>query len=196
MPPANGEDGNPKPQSQTIDGENKKSQRQVKVHRVDENVEDVERASKMRISTPTPANLGPAQLVHRSFHDADTVYPTILPSFGPSSVAQMNQNSSAKSSLCRRCSEINLDMLLSRSHKTQAGQAANELRPVPSWDIHSYALCSLLQSTLDPIWSTQAGKKVSLRTYSSNKMVDKLWSSISTNWLKVGYTGRYICFST
>jgi hypothetical protein len=192
MPPANGEDGNPKTQNKTIDGEKKKFQRQVKGRHVDENVEDVERASKMRISTPTQANLGPAQLVHRSFHEADAVYPTIIPSFSPSSAAQKNRNLSAKSNLCRRCSEIDLDMLLSRSHKTQAGQAAKELSPVPSWDILSCALCSLFRSTLRPFWSKQAGRKVPLRTYSSNKMVDKVWSSISTNLLEVGHSGRYI----
>jgi hypothetical protein len=83
-------------------------------------------------------------------------------------------------------------MLLSRSHKTRAGQAAKELSPVPSWDILSCALCSLFQSTLDPIWSKQAGRKVPLRTYSSNKVVDKIWSSISTNLLVVGLSERYI----
>lgn len=83
-------------------------------------------------------------------------------------------------------------MLLSRSHKTQAGQATKELSPVPSWDILSCALCSLFRSTLRPFWSKQAGRKVPLRTYSSNKMVDKVWSSISTNFLEVGHSGRYI----
>jgi hypothetical protein len=192
VPPANGEDGNPKSQHKIIEGEKKKSQRQVKGRHVDDKVEDVERASSMRISTPNQENLELAQLVHRSFHEADTIYPTILPSFNQSSAAQTSRNLSAKSTLCRRCTKIDLDTLLSRSHKTHAGQAAKELSPVPSWDITSCALCSLFQSTLNPLWSTQAGRKVPLRTYSSNKMVDKVWSSISTNLLQVGHSRRYI----
>jgi hypothetical protein len=164
VPPANGEDRNPKSQHKIIEGEKKKSQRQVKGRHVDDKVEDVERASSMRISTPNQENLELAQLVHRSFHEADTIYPTILPSFNQSSAAQTSRNLSAKSTLCRRCTKIDLDTLLSRSHKTHAGQAAKELSPVPSWDITSCALCSLFQSTLNPLWSTQAGRKVPLRT--------------------------------
>jgi hypothetical protein len=128
---SNGEDGNPKSQNKTIDGEKKKSQAQVKGCHVDDKVEDVERASSMRISTPNQENLGLAQLVRRSFYEADTVCPTILPSFNQSSAARGNRNLSAKSTLCRRCAKIDLDTLLSRLHKTHAGQAAEELSPVP-----------------------------------------------------------------
>ena len=186
VPPANEEDGNPKPQNKIVDGEKKKIQKQVKGRHVHEKVGDVERASKKGISTPTGAKLGPAQLVHRGFQEADTVYPTILPSFSQSSAAQKNGN------LCRRCRKIDLNTLLSRSHKTHAGQTAKDLSPVPSWDILSCALCSLFQSTLDRFWSKKAGTEVPIRTYSSNKMVDKVWSSISTNLLAVGHSGRYI----
>lgn len=60
VPLANAEDGNPKSQNEVIKGEKKKPQRQVKGRYADEKVEDVERESGVRISTPTPANLGPA----------------------------------------------------------------------------------------------------------------------------------------
>ncbi|PMD37808.1 hypothetical protein L207DRAFT_600441 [Hyaloscypha variabilis F] len=96
-----------------------------------------------------------------------------------------------RSNLCSRCAEIDLDALLSRQHKTQAGQLAQDLSPVPNWKIDSCALCSLLSSTID-LRHWPAGRKVPLRTYSSNKMEDKAWNSISTNLLQAGYSGRYI----
>ena len=192
MPSANGEYGHPKSQKKIIDGEKKKSLRQIKGWHVDDKVEDVERASSMKISTRNQESQGQTQLVRHTSCEVDTIYPTILPSFNKSSATQTNRNLSTKNSLCRRCAKIDLDMLLSRSHKTHAGQPAKDLSPVSSWETSSCTLCSLFQSTLHPIWSTQDGRKVPLRTYSSNKMVDKVWSSISTNLLQVGYGGRYI----
>jgi hypothetical protein len=192
VPSANEEYGHPKAQKKFIEGEKKKSQRQIKGRHVDDKVEDVERASSMKIPTPYQENQGQTQLVRRTSREADTIYPTILPSFNQSSAAQTNRNLSAKKGLCRRCAKIDLHTLLSRSHKTHAGQPTKELSPVPSWETPSCTLCNLFQSTLSPLWSTQAGRKVPLRTYSSNKMVDKVWSSISTNLLHVGHSGRYI----
>ena len=118
------------------------------------------------------------------------IYPTILPSFCQSSVTPPKRSLRVRSNLCTRCAKINLDALLSRPHKTQAGQLAKNLSPVPTWKIDSCALCSLLSSTMD-LRHWPSGRKVPLRTYSSNKMEDKAWNSISTNLLQAGY-GRYI----
>jgi hypothetical protein len=192
VPPANEKDGNPKSQNKIIGGEKKKPRKQVKNHHIDYKVKDIEGASSMRISTPNQEKPGLAQLIRGSFHEADTIYPTILPSFSQSSATQTNRNLSTKGTLCGRCAKIDLDALLSRSHKTRAGQAAKNLSPLSSWDMPSCTLCSLFQSTLGTLWSTQARRKVPLRTYSSNKMEDKVWSSISTNLLQVGYSRRYI----
>jgi hypothetical protein len=97
----------------------------------------------------------------------------------------------AQSHLCRRCAGIDLDILLSRPHKTQAGQPAKKLNPVRNWNIDSCHLCSLLYSAIDvAVWAS--ARVVPFRTFSSNKMEDRTWSSISTNLLQVGHAGRYI----
>jgi len=124
-------------------------------------------------------------------NERDDMYPTILPSFRQSSVAASKRNLRERSNLCTRCAKIDLDTLLSRPHKTQAGQPAKNLSPVPNWEIDSCALCSLLSSTMN-LHYWPSGKKVPLRTYSSDKMGDKAWNSISTNLLQVGQSGRYI----
>ncbi|KAE9371965.1 HET-domain-containing protein [Stipitochalara longipes BDJ] len=176
-----GGDGNPGPLNKIIEREKKKLLSQTandqSVGSGDE-VEDDGRVSSTK-------------LVHHTLHEAENIYPTILPRFIPSSTAQSKRTRLAKSNLCGRCAKIDLDTLLSRSHKTQAGQAAKKLSPVSSWKKTSCPLCSLFYSTMSRPRSTEIGEQVPLRTYSSNKMEDKVWSSISTNLLQVGYT-RYI----
>ncbi|KAH6699022.1 heterokaryon incompatibility protein-domain-containing protein [Leptodontidium sp. MPI-SDFR-AT-0119] len=124
-------------------------------------------------------------------NDRGKIYPTILPSLGQSSQSPSNQNHLLRSNLCKRCAQIPLDTLLSRPHKTQAGQSAKNLSPVPKWEIDSCSLCSLLSSTMNlEYWP--AGRVVPLRSHSSNKLEEKTWSSISTNMLEVGYSTRLI----
>lgn len=124
-------------------------------------------------------------------HERGDIYPTILPSLCQSSAAPPKQSLRVRSNLCTRCSKIDLDALLSRPHKTKAGQPAKNLSPFPNWKIDSCALCSLLSSIMDlPYWPS--GRKVPLRTFSSNRMEDKAWNSISTNLLQAGYSLRYI----
>jgi len=119
------------------------------------------------------------------------IYPTILPSLHQTSIAPTKQGLRGRSNLCPRCTSIVLDTLLSRPHKTKAGQAAKNLSSVPHWEIDSCALCSLMSSTMELRYWTPK-RKVPLRTYSSNKMEDNAWKSISTNLLKAGYSSRYI----
>ena len=124
-------------------------------------------------------------------NERDDSYPTILPSLCQSLVIPPKRSLRVQSNLCTRCSQIDLDALLSRPHKTKAGQPAKNLSPVPDWKIDSCALCSLLSSTMD-LSNWPSGRRVPLRTYSSNKMEDKAWNSISTNLLQAGYSGGYI----
>ena len=119
------------------------------------------------------------------------IYPTILPSLRQTSIAPTKQGLRGRSNLCPRCTSIALDTLLSRPHKTKAGQAAKNLSSVPNWEIDSCALCSLMSSTMElRYWTPE--RKVPLRTYSSNKMEDHAWKSINTNLLKAGHSSRYI----
>ncbi|KAG4434632.1 hypothetical protein IFR05_009896 [Cadophora sp. M221] len=118
-------------------------------------------------------------------------FPTILSSLSQSSVSLSKDDRTARSNLCTRCAKIPLDTLLSRPHKTQAGQSAKNLSPVPEWEIDSCALCSLLSSTMNlKYWP--AGIVVPLRSHSSNRLEEKAWSSISTNMLEVGHGARLI----
>ena len=193
VPPVNEEHRDLKSQQKAIEREQKKARRQNENQHVGDKVKGVERTPSMTTRASNDENQEQAQLLCRASHEADIVYPTILPGFiKQSSAAQTNPYPSAKRSLCRRCAKIDLDTLLSRSHKTQAGQPAKNLSPVPSWD-QSCTLCSLFHSTLRPVWSTEPTReKVPLRTYSSNKMKDKVWGSISTNLLQTADSKRYI----
>lgn len=137
------------------------------------------------------ARLPKERLESLAVNERGDIYPTILPSFRQSSVAPSKRNLRVRSNLCKRCAKIPLDTLLSRPHKTQAGKPAKNLSPVSNWEIDSCALCSLLSSTMDlRYWPS--GRKVPLRTYSSNKIGDKAWNSISTNLLQAGDSERYI----
>ncbi|KAH6664202.1 heterokaryon incompatibility protein-domain-containing protein [Halenospora varia] len=137
------------------------------------------------------ARIPKERLESLAVNERGDIYPTILPSFRQSSVAPSKRRLRVRSNLCTRCAKIDLDTLLSRPHKTQAGQLVKNLSPVSNWEIDSCALCSLLSSTMDlRYWPS--GRKVPLRTYSSNKMGNKPWNSISTNLLQAGYSERYI----
>ncbi|KAN0108704.1 HET domain containing protein [Hyaloscypha variabilis] len=194
---ANTLDALPKSQKKVVVAERETTQSQIRNVQGTGNVGDmfdgVEPASNMKVPTPNKQDIGQRQLVPRTLHETDKFYPTILPSFKPSKVAQTNPKISAPANLCRRCREIDLDTLLSRPHKTHVGQAAKKLSPASTWKISSCVLCSLFQSTFDyKFWRTQVGRKVPLRTYSSNKMEDKVWSSITTNLMKIGDSERYL----
>jgi hypothetical protein len=138
-----------------------------------------------------PPKLSKERLESFAVNERDDIYPTILPSFCQSSVIPSERSLLVRSNPCTQCAKIDLDALLSRPHKTQAGQLAKNLSPVPNWKIESCALCSLLSSTMD-LHYWPSGRKVPLRTYSSNKMKDKAWNSINTNLLEAGHSERYI----
>ena len=70
------------------------------------------------------------KLEGNSVDETDDIYPTILPSLSQSSAAQTKRSLPAQSDLCRRCTRIDLDTLLSRPHKTYAGQPTKKLSPV------------------------------------------------------------------
>ncbi len=147
-------------------------------------------------ASPAPAppyeksEKGKGKLEDNSVDKKDDIYSKILPSLSRSTVSVRKRSLRARSNLCKRCAEIDLDILLSRPSKTQAGQAAKNLSPVRDWKIDSCHLCSLLHSTIGSHgWGS---RKVPFKTFWSNKMVDKMWSSISTNLLMVAYSGRYI----
>jgi hypothetical protein len=95
------------------------------------------------------AQLPKERLESLAVNERGDIYPTILPSLCQSSVAPPKRSLRLQSNLCTRCAKIDLDALLSRPHKTQAGQLAKNLSPVPNWKIDSCALCSLLSSTID-----------------------------------------------
>jgi hypothetical protein len=143
-----------------------------------------------RLEAPKPPGGGEGKLEGNTVDKDDDIYPTILPSLSRSSAAEITQNLSRRVSLCSRCAKINLNTLLSRSHKGQAGQPVSLLTPVQNWKIASCLLCSLFHSTIDA--TDWASKRLQLRSFSLNKMEDKTWCSISTNLLKFEYGARYI----
>jgi len=136
-------------------------------------------------STILQESIPEGQLNHSIPDEVEEIYPTILPIFIASSSVPGGRNPLAEGGLCKPCTDIDLDTLLSRPHKTQAGQLAKKLSPALSWD-DSCTLCRLFLSTMDPAWR-KSTEKVPLRTYSSNKMEDKFWNLISTNLLHLGY---------
>ena len=142
------------------------------------------------LKLPKSPEKGEGKLKGNSVDETNDIYPSILPSLSQSSEAQKKRSLPAQSDLCWRCARIDLDTLLSRPHKTRAGQPAGELSPVRDWDIDSCHLCSLLYSTIDV--TLPASDRVLFRTFSSNKMDDRTWCSISTNLLRVACAGRYI----
>jgi hypothetical protein len=151
--------------------------------------------SSTKRPTSTRKSLRIRQLEDNTADEPDDIYPTILPNFGQSSVPLTKRNLRARSSLCKRCAKIDLDMLLSRPHKTYLGQLAATLVQISDWKIDSCTFCSLLSSTLLPtLLDWQQSKKIPLRSFSSNNMTDKIWSSIDTNLLQLHpwHDNRYL----
>lgn len=113
--------------------------------------------------------------------EPDDMYPTILPNLS---------RPSAPSELCSRCAKIDLDTLLSRTHKDCVGKIAEDLSPVRDWDIDSCHFCSLPYLTID--MNVRGSATIPLKTFSSDKTKDKIWLSLNKNMLLAGYAGKYI----
>jgi hypothetical protein len=86
----------------------------------------------------------------RPIDDQKGIFPTVLPTFRQSSIAQEKRNLRASSSLCKRCKKIDLDKLLLTKHKTYGGLPAGSLSNVSTWEVDTCALCNLLRSTPPP----------------------------------------------
>lgn len=132
----------------------------------------------------------------RPIDDQKDIFPTILPNFRQSFLAQQKRGLRAGSSLCKRCNKIDLDKLLSINYKTYGGLPASGLNNISTWQIDTCALCNLLRSTLPPNVPDNHGK-LALRAYSSKKIHYMGWSSVDTNMLQIvgvhtSFSGRYI----
>ncbi len=132
----------------------------------------------------------------RPIGDQNDKFPTVLPNFRQSSLAQQKRGLRASSSLCKRCQKIDLDKLLSTQYKTSRGLPAGRLINVSTWEIDTCALCSLLRSTLPP-YVPDDHMKIALQAYSSKRIHYMGWSSTDTNMLQIlsaysQFSGRYI----
>ena len=129
----------------------------------------------------------------RPIDDQKGIFPTVLPTFRQSSLAQEKRNLRAGSSLCKRCKKIDLDKLLLTKYKTYGGLPAGSLSNVSTWEVDTCALCNLLRSTLPPD-IPKNHVKISLQAYSSKRIHYMGWSSVGTNMLQVVFPlwGRYI----
>jgi len=132
----------------------------------------------------------------RPIDDQKGIFPTVLPNFRQSSLAQQKRGLRASSSLCKRCQKIDLDKLLSKKYKTFSGLSAGGLTNVSMWEVDTCALCNLLRSTLPP-YVPDDHMKISLQAYSSKRIHYMGWSSVDTNMLQIlaGYSqfsGKYI----
>lgn len=128
--------------------------------------------------------------------DQEGIFPTVLPNFRQSSLAQQKRGLRASSSLCKRCKKIDLDKLLSTKYKTYGGLAAGGLSVVSTWEVDTCALCNLLRSTLPRNVPDNYGK-IALQAYSSRRIHYMGWSSVDTNMLQILpkyslFSGRYI----
>lgn len=132
----------------------------------------------------------------RPIDDQKGIFPTVLPNFRQSSLAQQKRGLRASSSLCKRCQKIDLDKLLSTKYKTYGGLPAGGLTNVSTWEVDTCALCNLLRSTLPP-YVPDDHMKIALQAYSSKRIHYMGWSSVDTNMLQIlakysQFSGRYI----
>ncbi len=102
----------------------------------------------------------------RPIDDQKGIFPTVLPNFRQSSLAQQKRRLRASSSLCKRCQKVDLDKLLSTKYKTSGGLPAGGLTNVSTWEVDTCALCNLLRSTLPPSVPDDH-TKIALQAYSS-----------------------------
>lgn len=131
----------------------------------------------------------------RPIHDQN-IFPTILPNFRESSLAQQKRGLRASSSLCKRCKKIDLDKLLSTKHKKSGGLSVSGLISVSTLEVDTCALCNLLRSTLAPNLPDD-NMKIALQAYSTNRIHYMGWSSVDTNMLQIlaedpRFSGRFI----
>lgn len=120
----------------------------------------------------------------RPINDQEGIFPTVLPNFRQSSLAQQKRRLRASSGLCKRCQKIDLDKLLSKKYKTSGGLPAGGLNNVSTWEVDTCALCNLLRSTLPPSVPDDH-TKLALRAYSSKRIYYMGWSSLDTNLLQI-----------
>lgn len=94
--------------------------------------------------------------------------------------------------LCRRCSRIDVDGVLSRKHKTYVGQHVKRLGPMSTWAIGSCRLCDLLATTLSPEDRRHADTVYTLRSFSSTRSRAMGLNSIDTGMMRLHPGGTLI----
>jgi hypothetical protein len=119
------------------------------------------------------------------------LYLTVLPGFCQSSLAPAKLGFSARSGLCRRCTELDLDTVLSQPIKTRKARLITNLAPATNWMIDSCAFCSLLSSTLppaSPLLQQSSGHipLISLSTYQAQGLD---WRPLTSNILQLEQNG-------
>lgn len=145
-------------------------------------------------TTKVASSLGYA--TNKNLVDQDGIFPTVLPNFRQSTMAQKKRGLRASSSLCKRCRKLDLDALLSTKYKTYGGLSAGCLTNVSTWEVDTCAFCNILRSTLPP-YVPDAHVKLALQAYSSKRIHYMGWSSIDANMLQIlakspTFSGRYI----
>ncbi len=123
----------------------------------------------------------------------DELYLTVLPGFCQSSLAPAKLGFSERSGLCRRCTELDLDTVLSQPIKTRKARLITNLAPATNWKIDSCAFCSLLFSTLPPVslLLQQSSGRIPLVSLSTDQAPDLDWRPFESNVLQLEQNGLY-----
>ncbi|PMD31096.1 HET-domain-containing protein [Hyaloscypha variabilis F] len=119
------------------------------------------------------------------------LYLTVLPGFCQSSLAPAKLGFSARSGLCRRCTELDLDTVLSQPIKTRKARLITNLAPATNWMIDSCAFCSLLSSTLPPASPLlqQSSGHIPLISLSAYQAQGLDWRPLTSNILQLEQNG-------
>jgi hypothetical protein len=115
-------------------------------------------------------------------NDQKDLFPTVLPNFRRSSLAQRTRGLRARNSLCKRCKVIDLDKLLSTQWRTFNGFRAGYLKN--KWEVNACALCDLFCSAISAT-RLEEYKEFKLRAFSSKRITYMGWNSIDTNMLQL-----------
>jgi hypothetical protein len=141
-----------------------------------------------------------SQLRDNSMLKDDELFPTILPSLSlsPRPAGTSGPGEPNNSNLCKRCSLIDLDSIISGN--SVSSYRSTLLSPVDTWEINTCPLCGLLCSTASYSHSFPS-RKIYFNTFSTDKMrgrrryfsdIDKIWSSTSTKIMRVETSERLV----
>jgi len=132
---------------------------------------------------PTPRERNASKIAGVNSNQ-DPRYPTKLPKLSDDLQKRGEGNIQVQSKLCKRCSRIDFDAVLSRPHKTTVGNVVTSLSPIQKWSITSCLFCSFMYSILRQKES-QSEDRYPLRSFSTRRITDMGWRLLNTNVLQL-----------